>query len=61
MEKEEEKDAISIIKADQEFESPEEELLYYARNGLTSHIDSLIQQCSQDGIKLNINCKGKGC
>ncbi|XP_025092484.1 oxysterol-binding protein-related protein 1-like isoform X2 [Pomacea canaliculata] len=59
MEKEEEKDAISIIKADQEFESPEEELLYYARNGLTSHIDSLIQQCSQDGIKLNINCKGK--
>ncbi|XP_076437583.1 oxysterol-binding protein-related protein 1-like [Babylonia areolata] len=41
-----------------DFSSPEEELLYYARNGFASDVQNLLQICINKGISVNVNCKG---
>ena len=41
-----------------DFSSPEEELLYYARNGLAADVQNLLRSCADSDISLNINCKG---
>lgn len=40
------------------FSTPEEELLFYARNGADINIQKLLQQCKYNNLSLNINCKG---
>lgn len=42
-----------------EFSSPEEELLYYARNGFAEDVQNLLQSCAENSITVNINCKGE--
>ena len=45
------------VKSD--FSSPEEELLYYARNGLCLDVQNLLQLCEEKDIAINVNCKGR--
>jgi hypothetical protein len=44
-----------------DFTSPEEELLYYARNGCAMDIEKLLHSCSHNSISVDINCKGNEC
>ncbi|KAK7485627.1 hypothetical protein BaRGS_00023076 [Batillaria attramentaria] len=46
------------INFQQEFASPEDELLYYARNGFASDVKNLLECCKDKNIRLDVNCKG---
>ncbi|KAL8596804.1 hypothetical protein ACOMHN_053900 [Nucella lapillus] len=41
-----------------DFSSPEEELLYYSRNGYDADLQSLLQHCADKNISVDVNCKG---
>ncbi|XP_023932509.1 oxysterol-binding protein-related protein 1-like [Lingula anatina] len=44
---------------EEKFLTVDEELLHYARHGMDSKLSDLIQRCQQDGLPLNLNCKGE--